>query len=144
MDNEAGVAVFRVCGSCRRSWRSWEEFVTDPEVRLLGLQAVFTVPDSNLLVFEHRCGSSVSIFTSRLHHLLPDHPAAAWPSLRGTHECPGHCLSLADLAACDRPCRNTLDRDLLELVRYSIGARLGGAAAPASSPPSSTNSAPVV
>jgi hypothetical protein len=110
-------APFQACGSCRQAWRTWDDFVADPGVRLLGLQAVLKLPDANLLVFEHRCGSSVSIFTHRLRHLLPDHPADGWPSLRGTVECPGHCLSLVDLASCERPCSNARDRDLIRLVQ---------------------------
>jgi hypothetical protein len=107
---------FLVCGSCRRSWQSWDEFVVDPQLRLLGLQAVISTPDANVLVFEHRCGSSVSILTRRLRHLLSDPPAEDWPSLRGTDACPGHCLSLADLDACEMPCSNARDRDLIKLV----------------------------
>ncbi len=108
---------FQTCGACRSRWASWDEFVVDPRITLLGLQAVPSVPDASLLVFEHGCGSSVSILTKRLRHLLPLHPEEAeWPSLRGTEQCPGHCLSLADLAACDRPCRNARDRDLIKLV----------------------------
>ena len=61
------------------------------------------VPNANLLVFEHRCGSSVSLLTKRLRHLVPEHPSDAWPSLRGTDQCRRHCLSLADHEACDRP-----------------------------------------
>jgi hypothetical protein len=108
---------FRACGSCSRIWLGWEEFVLDPELRLLGLQAVPERLDASVLVFEHRCGSSVSVLTRRLRHLLPEPPAADWPSLRGTEECPGHCLSLEDLAACDRPCSNARDRDLIKIVQ---------------------------
>ncbi len=43
----------------------------DPGVRLLGFQGYARLPESNLLVFEHRCGSTVSVRTSRLRHLLP-------------------------------------------------------------------------
>lgn len=85
-------------------------------MRLLGLQAVTAVPDANLLVFEHRCGSSVSVLTRRLQRLLPGHPAADWPSLRGSDACRKHCLSLADHAPCDLRCRHTRDRDLLAFV----------------------------
>ena len=63
---------FQTCGSCRRTWETWESFVLDPAVRLLGLQAVITNPDVYLLVFEHGCGSSVSILSRRLRHLLPE------------------------------------------------------------------------
>jgi hypothetical protein len=115
---DAAVRPFQICGSCRRSWPTWEDFVLDPKVRLLGLQAVMALPDASLLVFEHSCGSSVSILTRRLRHLLPGPGVGvAWPSLRGTEQCGGHCLLLEDLAACDRPCSNARDRDLIKLVQ---------------------------
>ena len=113
----------KVCGSCGRPWRSWDDFLGDPQLRLLGLQAVARVPDANLLVFEHRCGSSVSLLTKRLRHLIPEHPADAWPSLRGTDQCRRHCLSLEDHEACDRPCRHARDRDLLALVEDLVARR---------------------
>jgi len=108
--------VFKVCGSCRHTWRTWEDFVADPEVRLLGLQSSDTVPAATVLVFEHWCGTSVSILTRRLHHLVPDHPAVDWPSLRDSDECPGHCLDTADRAPCNQRCRHSLDRDILALI----------------------------
>ena len=108
---------FKTCGACRQPWRSWAAFVADPQLRLLGLQAIAGVPDASLLVFEHRCGSSVSVLTRRLRHLLPDHEAASWPSLRGTHQCAGHCSHLGDNGACAMTCRNARDRDLIGLVQ---------------------------
>jgi hydrogenase maturation protease len=112
------ASPFQACGSCRASWTTWHAFAADPRVRLLGLQAVPGLPDANLLVFEHACGSSVSILTKRLRFLLPeDDPRAEWPSLRDTPECPRHCRSLADLEACERPCRNARDRELIKLVQ---------------------------
>jgi len=90
----------------------------DPAVRLLGLQAVVTNPDVNLLVFEHRCGSSISILSKRLRHLLPE-PKPGDPSARllGTEQCRGHCLRLEDLEACDAPCSNARDRELILIVQ---------------------------
>jgi hypothetical protein len=76
------------------------------------------VPDVNLLVFEHGCGSSISILSRRLRHLLPeprpDHPPAR---LMGTEQCRGHCLHLEDLEACDAPCSNARYRRLILLVQ---------------------------
>ncbi len=114
----------KTCGSCGRPWSSWDDFLADPQLRLLGLQAVARVPDANLLVFEHRCGSSVSLLTTRLRHLIPEHPSDAWPSLRGTEQCRRHCLRLEDRDACDRPCMHARDRDLLALVE-DLQARRG-------------------
>ncbi len=119
--------AFKVCGACRQAWPSWEAFVGDPGVRLLGLQALADVPDASVLVFEHRCGSSISVLTRRLLHLLPlpDPAQSAWPSLRGTAECRRHCFSLEDQAPCDRHCRNARDRELLTLVKELRAGRPG-------------------
>jgi hypothetical protein len=111
---QPGKEPFRTCGSCRQVWRSWEDFVLDPGIRLLGLQAIINLPDANLLVFEHRCGSSVSVLATRFRRLLPDsQDFSGWSSLRGTDQCGGHCLRLDDLQQCDRPCINARDRRLI-------------------------------
>jgi len=108
---------FQVCGSCRRAWPTWEAFVVDPGVRLLGLQAAAANPDVNLLVFEHSCGSSVSVLSRRLRHLLPEpEPGAPQVRLLGTDQCRGHCLRLGDFEACDRACSNARERELIRLI----------------------------
>jgi hypothetical protein len=108
---------FQTCGSCKSEWSTWDSFVLDPAVRLLGLQAVIADPDFNVLIFEHHCGSSISILTPRLRHLLPE-PQPGDPAARliGTEQCRGRCLSLGDFAACDAPCSGARDRNLLLLV----------------------------
>jgi hypothetical protein len=109
---------FQTCGSCKRAWPTWDSFVLDPAVRLLGFQSLVANPDFNALVFEHRCGSSISILTPRLRHLLPEpEPGDPTDSLRGTDPCRGHCRFLEDLEACDAPCRNARDRKLILLIQ---------------------------
>ena len=118
MTVECAAGSFQTCGLCKRAWPTWDSFVLDPAVRLLGLQAVVTNPDFNVLVFEHRCGSSISILTRRLRHLLPEAGPDAPPvRLLGTDQCRGHCLLLEDLEACDAPCSNARDRQLILLVK---------------------------
>lgn len=118
MATELATGVFQTCGSCKRAWPTCESFLLDPEVRLLGLQPVLSNPDYNLLVFEHRCGSSVSILTPRLRHLLPEEERDIPPHrLFGTDQCQKHCLRLEDLEQCDAPCTNARDRKLILLVQ---------------------------
>jgi hypothetical protein len=125
MSDPAGRA-FRVCGSCKQAWATWDAFVLDPGLRLLGLQMVPETPDASVLVFEHRCGSSISVLTPRLRHLLPE-PAPDAPSTRlhGSSECRGHCRHLEDFAACDAPCSNARDRELILLVQRMKGGSGG-------------------
>jgi hypothetical protein len=112
-----GESTFKTCGSCRHEWADWRSFVFDPNVRLLGLQAVPALPDANLLVFEHGCGSSVSVLAAKLRPLLSAEDQATEPSLLfGTETCSGHCRVLEDLSGCDRPCANRRDRRLTILI----------------------------
>jgi len=118
MTVERADLPFQTCGSCKGAWSTWDSFVRDPAVRLLGLQADVACPDVSLLVFEHGCGSSVSILSWRLRHLLPE-PQSGDPRARllGAEQCRGHCLRLGDLEACDAPCSNARDRELIRLVQ---------------------------
>ena len=75
------MSTFQICGSCKRAWATWDSFVLGPAVRLLGLQFELALPDCNLLVFEHGCGSSISILSRRLRHLLPE-PRLGDPTVR--------------------------------------------------------------
>jgi hypothetical protein len=109
--------AFQTCGACRYSWSTWDAFVTDPEVRLRGFQAVIHMPDINLLVFEHGCGSSISILTRRLRYLLPRRSDGPTIRLLKTEQCRGHCLVLGDMEMCDAPCSNAPDRELIRIVQ---------------------------
>ena len=115
--------AFRTCGACRRRWATAEEFLDDPEVRVLGLQVAGHVPEANLIVFDHVCGSSVSLLTDRLRFLHPELPDPAHGDLFTSEQCKQHCLKLEDWTTCERPCINSRDRRLLRAVL----ARKGGA-----------------
>jgi hydrogenase maturation protease len=116
---ESGDGPFQTCGSCKLAWPTWESFLFDPAVRLLGFQSALAHPELNLLVFEHRCGSSISILTRRLRHLLPDQrEGTPHVALYGSEECEGHCRLLDDLEVCEAPCANARDRNLILLVRH--------------------------
>jgi hypothetical protein len=107
---------FQNCGSCGKVWETWQDFILDSAVRLLGFQADSRLPDANLLVFEHKCGSSVSVLAKRLRHLLPEtDKGMAPPVLFGSEMCGRHCRLIEDLEACDRPCANARDRRLILL-----------------------------
>ena len=108
---------FQKCGSCGKAWQHWRDFILDPGVRLLGFQAVSTLPDANLIVFEHRCGSTVSVLAKRLR---PFFPAIAneppLPALFDSESCNHYCRSMENLEICDRPCANARDRHMIHLL----------------------------
>jgi len=112
----ASGSTFRNSRS-RRVEARWGDFLLDDRVRLFGLQGEPGSPHANLFVFEHACGSSVSVLASRLRHLLDEpelDPSVPW--YFGAEECRQHCASIEDHARCDRLCANVRDRRLLELL----------------------------
>ncbi len=115
MSGKSAPDLFRKCGSCGRAWKSWEEFVYDPGLTMLGIQVSESHPAANLIVFEHSCGSSVSVLASRLRHLLPESRRYRL-TLFGTEKCSEHCRNMDSLALCDRPCANARDRRLALLL----------------------------
>ena len=108
------LGPFRTCGMCHKQWPTRQDFLADPGLRLLGLQAVPHHPDGNLLVFEHDCGTTVSVLAWRLRDLAPAGAPgeASLPLLYGTEGCNGFCNRLEELSACDRACSNARDRRL--------------------------------
>jgi hypothetical protein len=110
----AGEPFLR-CGSCGATWARWQDCLLDAELRLLGLQVVAHLPQANLLVFEHRCRTTVSVLAQRLHPLL-EADDAALPRLYGGDQCSQHCLTLDNLLGCDRRCANARYRRLAQLV----------------------------
>jgi hypothetical protein len=124
-----GAEPFRACGMCGRQWMTREELIADPELRLLGLQAIVDLPESNLVVFEHSCGTSVSVLATRLRDLLTDEPEGQepLPLLFESPACGGHCGKLDDLEACEQPCSNARDRRLVIWIASQPGRKLGSA-----------------
>jgi hypothetical protein len=110
-------AAFQECGSCKKTWETWKDFIADPEVRLLGFQGSDRYPDTNLLVFEHRCGTSISVLAKRLRHILPkEKQKLELPILYASENCNQYCNKIENLKACDKPCINARDRQLIMMI----------------------------
>jgi hypothetical protein len=108
-----GTEPFRTCRLCGQAWSDWRSFFADPQVSLVGLQAVPKIPTANVLIFNHaRCGA-LSILTSRLRPLL----GLPEPAAREAEDCEGCFRDLDDLAACQKNCVIAADRRLALEVR---------------------------
>jgi hypothetical protein len=98
--------------------------VLDPDLRLLGLQVVPSKADANVIVFDHCCGTSISLLARRVRFLMPDVDDAALPPVQvGLDECRRRCQQLEDFLACERPCPKARDRRIVQaIVRLRQGA----------------------
>jgi len=113
---------------CRKQWATRLDFLADPGLRLLGLQAVPHDSNGNLIMFEHDCGTTVSVLAWRLRDLLPaeDRGGENLPLLYGSEGCNGFCTKLEELSACDRACSNARDRRLTLWIAEQARRRAAG------------------
>ena len=84
---------------------------------MLGFQAVSRLPDANLIVFEHRCGSTISVLTKRLRPFFPEiESEPPLPVLFDSETCNQYCRNVENLEICDRPCENARDRRMIHVL----------------------------
>jgi hypothetical protein len=103
---------FRTCRLCNKSWSTLDEFIHDPKIQLVGLQAVPKIPKASVLVFIHEGCGSISVLTSKLRPLF-DLPEA---DDQAAEECQGCFRDLAELCACTQPCTIATDRQLTQRI----------------------------
>ena len=111
-NNTINSDPFRTCRLCNQSWSSFDEFIHDPKIQLVGLQAVPKIPKASVLVFIHEGCGSISVLTSKLRQLL-DLPEV---DEQAAEECQGCFRDLDELCACTLPCTIASDRLLTQRV----------------------------
>jgi hypothetical protein len=118
--------MFKMCSGCGHAWASREAFLADPEVTLVGYQAVMERLEAGYFLFNHLardCGSTLSIRAGLFFDLYRG-PVFAGCKFGGA-ECGGHCLHAQDLSPCPAECECAFVREVLQVVR----ARLSKSAA---------------
>ena len=103
---------------CNKTWRTWQGFVADPDIQVVGLQAVPSVPRANVLVFLHKGCGSISVKTSTLRDLMGEPGSSNRDRGLENEPCDGCFRDLEDLAKCQKACVIAGDRRLtLELLK---------------------------
>lgn len=112
------VVPFKKCPLCEYEWADRDEFLTDPELRLIGYQANLDDLKLGLLYFNHErpdCGTTLAIEAASVIDLY-DGPVFQTRK-HGSSHCPGHCLYFADLEPCPAECECAAIREVLQIVR---------------------------
>jgi len=123
MKRETEGPVFKRCSGCGKEWRTREELVRDPEIRLAGYQANFTNLEEGFFMFNHvRTGCHTTLGLSvRTFSDMHDGPVFETRTGRSP-DCPEHCLHEDDLDPCPRSCECRYVRDVMQKIRLQPGA----------------------
>jgi len=110
------VMLFKECTCCNRRWLTRLEFLTDPNLKLVGYQVNFEVLELGYFLFNHdSCGSTIAIHADLFQDLY-NGPVF---KVRKTHtnDCNAHCLHQNDLEPCPALCECAYVREILQVVR---------------------------
>lgn len=115
MDSEPKTLPFRACTICSAVWPAREDFLTDPEISIIGYHVDFQDITAGLFMFNHVCGTTISLAVAELTDLY-DGPVFKVRKT-GTEGCPGYCLRENALGGCQAKCECAFVREILQIVR---------------------------
>jgi hypothetical protein len=115
-ENIKGYATpFQTCNICKIEWSSRDNFLSDPNIELVGYQVHFEALTTGLLYFNHSCKGTLAFYADDFMDLY-DGPVF---TERATHgdDCPGHCLHKDNLEPCLAKCECASVREVLQIVK---------------------------
>ena len=107
---------FKTC-SCGKRWKSREEFLSDPDVEVVGYQVDFEDLREGFFMFNHMsrgCLTTLSV-SAGLFFDLYDGPVFKERPI-GVAGCGGMCFHQSDLRRCPTRCECAFAREVLHVV----------------------------
>ena len=103
------------CSKCGFQWESRETFLSDPAIQLVGYQVHFEMLLEGLFMFNHRCGTTLSLCAGKFRSLYDGQVFEG--CLLGKLDCPGYCLYETNLLPCPVQCECAFVRDILQVIK---------------------------
>jgi len=107
--------MFKKCTVCGQIWQNREDFLTDPDLVIIGYQASFNNIKDGLFMFNHVCRTTLATGVTDFDDLYKG-PVYDM-SLTGTDECSDLCHDINELEACNAKCKYAYVRDIIQVIR---------------------------
>ena len=99
---KAPAEPFKRCSSCRTVWLTRDEFLSDPDLELVGYQVHFEDLQAGFLLFNHACRTTIAVEVVKFQGLY-DGPVFVQRATGGG-SCAGFCFHQDELRACPAQC----------------------------------------
>ncbi|HPF98932.1 MAG TPA: hypothetical protein PLE77_02615 [Kiritimatiellia bacterium] len=107
--------MFKTCQMCGKTWRDRLEFLSDPELSLVGYQANLPDLSAGIFLFNHTCQTTMGIHAGEFLDL---HDGPMFKAhMTETDDCPRYCLGERELRPCPAKCECAYVRDVLQVVK---------------------------
>ena len=107
--------LFKQCTKCHHCWESREVFLGDPNLKIIGYQANFVNLEMGAFLFNHSCGTTMSILAEDFVDLY--HGPFYEGRETGGDKCPGYCLKTEELHPCSAHCECSYVREIVSIIQ---------------------------
>ena len=109
---------FKVCPDCKYVWKTREEFLSDPNLKIIGYQVDYNEPQGGLILFTHEIQGCETTLAVRVKSFADFYNGPVCEDLlENTEECPGHCSNIDSLDPCFEKCKCSFARNILQSLR---------------------------
>jgi len=110
-------SCFKVCTKCKTVWKTRDDFIQDPGIKIIGFMASREGVEKGVYLFNHllpgnACNTTMGLFVADFMDLYAG-PVYAELEMGGDN-CSGHCKNIDDLQQCRAHCRNAMARDIIQ------------------------------
>jgi len=107
---------FKICSRCGFVWTGRAPFLGDPTLHLIGYQVHFEELSAGLFLFNHNCGTTLSVPAIEFQDLYAG--PMFTERLTGTEGCQESCLHDDDLRPCPAKCECAYVREVLQVISH--------------------------
>ena len=107
--------MFKICKKCEHTWATRKKFLEDVNIELVGYQVHFQELTLGLFLFNHDCGTTLSVYANQFVDLY-EGPIFS-KRATGSKECPGYCLEKGNLSPCSVECECSYIREILQHIK---------------------------
>jgi hypothetical protein len=105
---------FKRCSACGTAWSDRNEFLSDPDIFLIGYQVNFKQLTAGLFLFNHTCKGTLAVYAVAFTDLY-DGPIFTRRLSNGP-KCSGHCFHESDLRPCPNQCECAFVREIIQKI----------------------------
>ena len=108
--------IFKKCAKCGYVWDTLNNFISDPEIEIIGYQANFKDLELGLFLFNHHhCGTTIAFHAGKFAAMYDG------PIFKERHTqqngCPEYCLNKNMLEPCVVECECAYVREIIQEIR---------------------------
>ena len=108
--------MFKKCTSCGFEWQKRDDFLSDPNTKMIGYQVNFKDLELGWFLFNHEiCKTTLAI--QAMHFADLHHGEVMHENMHGTTSCPTHCLNSRDLGICPVKCECNYVRNIIQDIK---------------------------